>query len=219
MRYVTIGMVAMLAVCFGPRPAAAQGLFVRLDLGLGLAKSVLESGGETMSLGADGSIARHPGTPFSESGPGFHAGAAVGYDWGKTRVEGEYFRRSTPHAGGVHATFANLLYELPVTRSWKTFLGAGAGVQWSGAGVAQHSAPSLPAANGGLPVGADFAPAVESDEAGAGFVPGYQLVAGVERALRESVSLGARVRWAQFGESALPESRGWGVSVVLRYGF
>lgn len=215
----TTAFLILLGVSFGPMAAAAQRPYARLNLGLGLAQTVLGADGTAMSIGADGSIERHPGEASSRSGPGFHLGAAVGYAWGRARLEGEYFRRSTAQASGVHATFANVLYELPVAGPLRTFVGAGAGVQWSGPGVVLHSAPSSGLASGKLDAFTDYDPAAGREANGGRFVPGYQLVGGLERALSESVSFGARVRWAQFGDRAVPESRGLGVTLTLRYGF
>ena len=207
-------------------PAAAQdrGPFVRVDLGVAVARSpVVDAGASVVATTPDAIIEESHLMDHGLGGRAFGAGAAGGYSWNRLRVEGEYLMRSTPTANGVHAAFANVLYGVRDTGGWRLSLGAGTGMQWVGGGFGHSDAgipePLLP--QGGVPEIEDptllepWAGPYAENRAAAGF----QFIAALDRRLRESVSLATRVRWAGFRESIIEEPRLWSASAGLLFEF
>ena len=208
--------LTVVAVCLAAWPAAAQGPFMSLDVGMAAAAGPV--GSDLVSIGVDGVQQFHD----LGHGPrrGFRAGAAGGYAWGRLRAEGEYFNRTAPETGPAHATFASVLYELRDRGVWRPYAGVGGGVQWVGGGdmAAYGHADDVAAAPMAGEIDLDYIPEPTGVPASPRSALGVQLVGGLERVLRESVRLGTRLRWARF-EQVLPESQFWSASVTLRYEF
>ena len=199
-------------------PAAAQGPFMSLDVGMAVATGL--TGADVVAIGGDGAQQFHD--LGHDPRRGFRAGGAGGYAWGRVRAEGEYFNRTAPETGPAHATFASVLYELHDRGVWRPYAGVGGGVQWVGGGemaayaYADDAAALATAAAGESDLG--YIPEPTGVPASPRSALGFQLVGGLERVLRESVRLGTRLRWARF-EQVMPESQFWSASVTLRYEF
>ena len=208
--------LTVVTVCLAAGPAAAQGPFMSLDVGMAVTAGPV--GPDLVSIGFDGAEQFHD--LGHDPRRGFRAGAAGGYAWGRLRAEGEYFNRTAPEIGPAHATFASVLYELRDRGVWRPYAGVGGGVQWiDGGDMASYGhdedVAAMPMAG---EIDLDFIPEPTGVPASPRSALGVQLVGGLERVLRESVRLGTRLRWARF-ERVLPESQFWSASVTLRYEF
>ena len=206
--------LTVVAVCLAAWPAAAQGPFMSLDVGMAVTAGPV--GLDLVSIGSDTVEQFHD---LGHPRRGFRAGAAGGYAWGRLRAEGEYFNRTAPETGPAHATFASVLYELRDRGVWRPYAGVGGGVQWiAGGEMAAYANDDVTAVPMVGKIDLDYIPEPTGVPASPRSALGVQLVGGLERVLRESVRLGTRLRWARF-EQVLPESQFWSASVTLRYEF
>ena len=109
----------------------------------------------------------------------------------------------------VDQLFANVYYDLPNGTRWAPFVGAGVGyakvstryyVRWTRKAAPDYLAvefdPDWPDAAKRAAAGTVSVMDTQVSEA----VPGFQLLAGVDYALSDAVSIGALVRWVQIGD-------------------
>ena len=159
-----------------------------------------------------------------DGGTGILSGLTLGYRLGSIRIEGEYFHRTashddenTPIIGGLseeklnelgvginssvhlgdlasHNFFVNAYYDLPIGTKFRPYVGAGAGFSSISIDYAANFTRSV---DQDPPVAGTTTVAKEtfSDN-----VFGYQLLAGVDYLLNDRITLGLKLRWANFGE-------------------
>ena len=170
----SLGVLTILAVCVNGA-AAQTGPYIQMDLGAALAPPLTAHGSDNdwgtkcdliiNPLGIEVGNECDAAPPLSswtnefDGAGGVRAGIALGYDWGRVRLEGEYFHRVTAYddrsslnifddvtqdkqdqeielADGIvddirsHDVFANVYYDFaPGSSSWIPYVGAGVGVE------------------------------------------------------------------------------------------
>ena len=160
-----------------------------------------------------------------DGGVGILSGLTLGYRLGSIRIEGEYFHRTASHddentpiiAGlseeklnelGVginssvhlgdlasHNFFVNAYYDLPVGAKFRPYVGAGAGVSNVSIDYAARFTRS-----GEERLGRAASTTTVAHERFSDQLFGYQLLAGVDYLLSDRITLGLKLRWANFGE-------------------
>ena len=164
-----------------------------------------------------------------DGGVGILSGLTLGYRLGSIRIEGEYFHRTafhddenTPTLGGAseeklnelgvginssvrlgdlasHNVFLNAYYDIPIGTpigtKFRPYVGAGAGFSSISIDYAARFSRSADQRLGRAASTTTVAHERLSDQ-----VFGYQLLGGVDYLLNDRITLGLKLRWANFGK-------------------